>query len=158
MRIQYLLFVYGKRPFRICDPLHYGWHSNIKIQLGCINSCIGIFLLSASWSYTDEFLLPWHNRAVFTALTLSCITLEITIRSQITVLQFHAPVISQNVQFHYLCCRQNAVYIFMGIYESPNKVNGSPIQCNTYVNWGQDTLLSLTVIIHLALSCTFVPF
>jgi len=69
--------------------------------------------------------------------TLSRITLEITTRNQITALQFHAPVISTaNVQFHYLLCRQNTVYIFMGIYESPYKANGSPIQYNPHFNWG----------------------
>jgi hypothetical protein len=72
MRIEYLQFVYGKTSFRICDPLQYSWHSAIKMQLGCINSWIGIFLLSASGgSYTDKFLLPWYNRAVFITLILS---------------------------------------------------------------------------------------
>jgi hypothetical protein len=159
MRIQYLLYVYGRMSFRICDPLHYRWHSTIKIQLGCINSWTGIFLLSVLESYTDEFLLPWHKRAVFIALILSCITPEITTRNQITLLQFHAPVISTaNVQFHYLCCRQNTVYIFVGIYESSSKANGSPIQYNTQVNWVQDTSLSLNARRHLALSCILVPF
>lgn len=130
------------------------------MQLGCINSWMGIFLLSTYGIYMDKFLLPRYNRAVFITLTLSCITLKKkTTRNQITVLQFYLPGISTAiVQFHYICCRQNTVYIFMGMYESPYKANGSPIQYNTHFNWGQDMLPSLTGRRHLALFCKLVRF
>jgi hypothetical protein len=56
-------------------------------------------------------------------------------RNHINLLQYPAPVISTaNFQFRYLCCRHNTVYIFMGMYENPNKFNGSPIQYNIHVN------------------------
>jgi hypothetical protein len=45
----------------------------------------------------------------------------------------------------------------MGIYESPHNVNGSPIQYNTHVNWGQKTFLSLSGKRQLALYCGIVP-